>query len=297
MHIDVGFESVEKILHIADVHIRNYKRHKEYRQVFRKLYKEAKLLPKNSLIYVAGDIVHTKTDISPELVQIVSEFLNKLANIRPTVVIAGNHDANLNNKSRLDSLTPIIENLSNENLHYLRNSGIYSIADVDFIVYSVLDDSESWPNAKDSKSKNRIGVFHGAVNNSKTDAGYTVRDENLPLKTFDGCHMVMLGDIHKYQHLNKAETVTYAGSLIQQNFGESFENHGYVIWDVATRKSTFFNIVNDYGYYTLRVKDGILPNIDDIPKYPRLRFITENTTQAQIKEMLIEIRKKCRVHE
>ena len=76
MHIDVGFEQTEKILHVADIHIRNYKRHKEYRQVFRKLYKEAKSLPKNSLIYLAGDIVHTKTDISPELVQIVSEFLN-----------------------------------------------------------------------------------------------------------------------------------------------------------------------------------------------------------------------------
>ncbi len=297
MRIDIEFDNVEKILHIADVHIRNYKRHKEYRQVFRKLYKEAKKLPEKSLIYVAGDIVHTKTDISPELVQIVSEFLNKLANIRPTIVIAGNHDANLNNKSRLDSLSPIIENLSNNNLHYLRDSGIYSIADIDFIVYSVLDEIDSWPSAKDSKAKTRIGLFHGAVNNSKTDAGYTVRDENLPLKTFDGCHMVMLGDIHKYQHLNKAETVTYAGSLIQQNFGESFENHGYVIWDIATRKSTFFNIVNDYGYYTLRVKDGILPNIDDIPKYPRLRFITENTTQAQIKEMLIEIRKRCKVHD
>jgi len=297
MHTNIGFDNVEKILHIADVHIRNYKRHKEYRQVFRKLYKEAKQLPKNSLIYLAGDIVHTKTDISPELVQIVSEFLNKLANIRPTVVIAGNHDANLNNSSRLDSLTPIIENLANENLFYLRDSGIYSIADVDFIVYSVLNDSDTWPNAKDSKSKNRIGVFHGAVNNSKTDAGYTVRDENLPLKTFDGCHMVMLGDIHKYQYLNKSETVAYAGSLIQQNFGETFENHGYLIWDVKTRKSEFFNIHNDYGYYTLRIKDGILPNIDDIPKYPRLRFITENTTQAQIKELLVEIRKKCKVHD
>ena len=139
MHTNIGFDSVDKILHIADVHIRNYKRHKEYRQVFRKLYKEAKQLPKNSLIYLAGDIVHTKTDISPELVQIVSEFLNKLANIRPTVVIAGNHDANLNNSSRLDSLTPIIDNLANENLFYLRDSGIYSIADVDFIVYSVLN--------------------------------------------------------------------------------------------------------------------------------------------------------------
>tara|TARA_B110000858_G_scaffold192597_2_gene243591 strand:- start:733 stop:3132 length:2400 start_codon:yes stop_codon:yes gene_type:complete len=38
---------------------------------------------------------------------------------------------------------------------------------------------------------------------------------------------------------------------------------------------------------------GLLPNIDDIPKYPRLRFITENTTQAQVKEALIEIRKTC----
>jgi len=165
MQYSVDFDSVEKILHIADVHIRNYKRHKEYRQVFRKLYKEAKALPKNSLIYVAGDIVHTKTDISPELVQIVSEFLNKLANIRPTVIIAGNHDANLNNSSRLDSLSPIVDNLSNENLFYLRNSGIYTIADVDFIVYSVLDNTDKWPNAKDSKSKNRIGLFHGAVDN------------------------------------------------------------------------------------------------------------------------------------
>jgi len=297
MHIDIGFKTVEKILHIADVHIRNYKRHKEYKQVFRKLYKEAKQLPKNSLIYVAGDIVHTKTDISPELVQIVSEFLNRLANIRPTVVIAGNHDANLNNPSRLDALSPIIDNLANENLFYLRDSGIYSIADVDFIVYSILDKPEQWPNAKDSKSKNRIGVFHGAVNNSKTDAGYTVRDENLPLKTFDGCHMVMLGDIHKFQYLNKGETIAYAGSLIQQNFGETFENHGYVIWDIETRNSEFFNIHNDYGYYTLRVKDGIMPNISNIPKYPRLRFITENTTQAQIKELLIDIRKKCSVHD
>ena len=256
MQVDLGFDKVEKILHVADVHIRNYKRHKEYKQVFRKLYKAARTLPKNSLIYVAGDIVHTKTDISPELVSMVSEFLNNLAKIRPTVIIAGNHDANLNNPNRMDSLTPIVENLNNDNLYYLRDSGIYTFADVDFVVYSVLQETSTWPNAKDSKSKNRIGLFHGAVNNSKTDAGYTVRDENLPLKTFDGCHMVMLGDIHKYQHLNKAETVTYAGSLIQQNFGESFENHGYVVWDIEKRKAEFFNIVNDYGYYTIRMKDG-----------------------------------------
>ena len=43
MQIDIGLEKVEKILHVADIHIRNFKRHKEYRQVFRKLYKDANL--------------------------------------------------------------------------------------------------------------------------------------------------------------------------------------------------------------------------------------------------------------
>ena len=38
--IDIGFDNIDTIIHIADVHIRNLKRHKEYRQVFRKLYKD-----------------------------------------------------------------------------------------------------------------------------------------------------------------------------------------------------------------------------------------------------------------
>ena len=36
--IEVGFDKITKIAHIADVHIRNVKRHKEYKKVFTKLY-------------------------------------------------------------------------------------------------------------------------------------------------------------------------------------------------------------------------------------------------------------------
>ena len=35
--IKVGIEKVNKVYHIADVHIRNLKRHKEYRDVFSQL--------------------------------------------------------------------------------------------------------------------------------------------------------------------------------------------------------------------------------------------------------------------
>ena len=68
--IEVGFDKVTKIAHIADVHIRNVKRHKEYKKVFTKLYKDLKAtLPKQGgLIYLAGDIVHAKTEMSPELI-------------------------------------------------------------------------------------------------------------------------------------------------------------------------------------------------------------------------------------
>ena len=95
--VDIGFKNIKCIAHIADVHIRNLRRHKEYKQVFRKLYKDLKdNLPENSLIYLAGDIAHAKTEMSPELIEMTSELFTKLSKIAPTILIAGNHDCNLN---------------------------------------------------------------------------------------------------------------------------------------------------------------------------------------------------------
>ena len=69
-----------KIAHLADVHIKNLKYHYEYRHVFNQLYA---ILRKNEVdyIYIGGDIAHTKTQISPEFVQLCSEFFTNLANI------------------------------------------------------------------------------------------------------------------------------------------------------------------------------------------------------------------------
>ncbi len=56
---------VDTIIHIADVHIRNLKRHEEYRSVFEKVYDVCRKKVeenKNTIIYLAGDIVHAKTD-------------------------------------------------------------------------------------------------------------------------------------------------------------------------------------------------------------------------------------------
>ena len=292
--IDVGFDKLEKVLHVADIHIRNYQRHKEYREVFKRLYSAARELPTNSIIYVAGDIVHNKTDISPELIEVTSEFLKSLADIRHTILITGNHDTNLNNISRLDALSPMIDNLNHPQLHYLKDSDVYEIGNAHFTVFSIFDNPATFIKANSFEAETKIALFHGPVKSSKTDIGYEVTGDEYTEDLFDGYDLGLLGDIHKRQYVDKNKTICYPGSLIQQNFGESFSNHGYAIWDIKTRKPKFTNVPNNYGFYTVDVKDGCIPNIDDIPKCPRVRIRTINTTEAEVKSVIKEIKKKCR---
>ena len=288
---------VEKIYHLADLHIRNLKRHTEYREVFQKFLNNVdKDNIENAVIYLAGDIAHAKTEMSPELVREISWFLTECANRKHTFLITGNHDCNLNNNYRLDVLTPIVENLENERIHYLRDTGVYPFHNITFVVYSILDNQENWPKGELVEGENTICLFHGPVNDSTTDIGYTVSSNSFTTEMFDGFDMVMLGDIHKRQTLGRS-TIAYAGSMIQQNHGESLEKHGYLLWDVESRTFEEFEIPNDYGFYTLDVDNGIVPIVTNMPKKPRLRVRVSNTDPSQIKKVLTKIKKQYKVQE
>jgi len=288
---------VDKIYHLADLHIRNLKRHKEYREVFQKFLQNVdKDNIENSIIYLAGDIAHAKTEMSPELVREISWFLTECANRKHTFLITGNHDCNLNNNYRLDVLTPIVENLENDRIHYLRDTGVYPFHNITFVVYSILDKQENWPKGELVEGENTICLFHGPVNDSTTDIGYTVSSNSFTTEMFDGFDMVMLGDIHKRQTLGRP-TIAYAGSMIQQNHGESLEKHGYLLWDVDSRTFEEFEIPNDYGFYTLDVDNGIVPTVTNMPSKPRLRVRVSNTDPSRIKKVLTDIKKKYKVQE
>ena len=201
---------INKIYHIADVHIRNVKRHKEYRQVFRRLYSYIKKTKTdNDLIYVAGDIVHAKTDMSPELVDLTSEFFSNLADLLPTIVILGNHDCNLNNNYRLDALSPIVKAIKHQNLHYLKDNGVYDIQGVHFNVMAVDEKPAKYINAADIEGNYKIALHHGSVHNASTDAGFTLSNTHVTTDMFIGHDLVLLGDIHKPQYLDNEKTVVF----------------------------------------------------------------------------------------
>jgi DNA repair exonuclease SbcCD ATPase subunit len=288
---------VEKIYHLADLHIRNLKRHKEYREVFQKFLNNVdKDNIENSVIYLAGDIAHAKTEMSPELIREISWFLTECANRKHTFLITGNHDCNLNNNYRLDVLTPIVENLENDRIHYLKDTGVYPFHNITFVVYSILDNKENWPKAEVVEGENTICLFHGPVNLAQTDIGYTVSSNSFTTDMFEGFDMVMLGDIHKRQTLGSS-TIAYAGSMIQQNHGESLEKHGYLLWDVESRTFEEVDLPNDYGFYTLDVNNGVVPTVTNMPKKPRLRVRVSNTDPSQIKKALTKIKKQYKVQE
>ena len=294
-NVKVPFRKLKYIHHISDIQIRNLKRHKEYEEVFERTYEEVRKNKNNAVAYIGGDIAHSKTDMSPELVDQLSRLFKNLADICPTIIIAGNHDCNLNNRSRLDALTPIVDNLNHSNLHYLKDTGVYKCADTTFVVWDVWDTKKDYIKAKDVEGDTKIVLFHGTVDRCETDLGFRLPSD-VKITQFRGYDMGLLGDIHKRQHLNKKETISYCGSLVQQNHGEGLD-HGYLLWDVPKRKSTYIPIINDYGYYTLDIDNGVVPDVDDVPKKARLRVRVANTSATELKKALAIIHDKYGVVE
>ena len=293
--VKVPFRKLKHIHHISDIQIRNLKRHREYEEVFERTYEQVRKHKDNAVAYIGGDIAHSKTDMSPELVDQLSRLFKNLSDICPTIIIAGNHDCNLNNRSRLDVLTPIVNNLNHPNLHYLKDTGVYKCADVSFVVWDVWDDKKEYIKAKDVGGDTKVVLFHGTVDRCETDLGFRLPSD-VKITQFKGYDMALLGDIHKRQHLNKEETISYCGSLVQQNHGEGL-SHGYLLWDVPKRTSEYIEIPNDYGYYTLDIDNGILPNADDMPKKARLRVRVSNTSATELKKALAIVHDKYGIEE
>jgi len=298
--IKVGIEKVNKVYHIADVHIRNLKRHKEYRDVFSQLYGYIlSTMEENDIIYIAGDIVHAKTDMSPEVVDLTQEFFTRLADLLPTIVIPGNHDANLNNTSRLDALSPIVKALGHPNLFYLKDTGAWSLGNMTIVHQSVWDKSPGFPPAADYKGDVKVGVFHGPVDKIETEHGFAIENKNINVGNFKGYDMVMLGDIHKPNNsVQGVDTIRYAGSLIVQNHGEAkYPDHGILVWDVKTRTSKFVRIPNDYGYVTVDIEEGKIVSNTPIPQKPRMRVRVKDTKASELNKIIAELKKGRQVQE
>ena len=282
-----------KFAHIADTHIKNLKYHYEYKIVFEKLY-QALREEKVDYIIHCGDIAHTKTQLSPEFVELCSHFLSQLADIAPTYVILGNHDGNLKNSNRQDAITPIVEALDNPNLFLLKNSGEEDLdGSYSLNVLSVFD-RDNWVPPSD-RGKINIALYHGAISNSRTDLGWVMEHGEDDLSIFEGHDFAFLGDIHKTnQTLDHKGKIRYAGSTVQQNHGET-NDKGFLIWEIKDRDTftcTHHVLENPRPFITIELTPkGRLPKNTAVPPQARLRLVSNNNLSLDAMKKAVEIAK------
>jgi DNA repair exonuclease SbcCD nuclease subunit len=279
---------IKRIIHFSDLHIRLFKDHDLYRSILQTALKEWETLQPDRIVFT-GDLVHSKNQMTPELVEFVAWVLSECAKIAKTVVIIGNHDFLENNNTRLDALTPIIDSLKNDQITYLKNRGVYEDENVNWCVYSLMEHNIP-PDIPQNGNVN-IGLFHGPINGLKTDLGYSFGEESFDSGKFNGLQIVLCGDIHKRQVINtesiieidedlldeyikkgweivirmgkikikKQISIIQIGSTIQQNFGEKITKHGYGVYDIEKDEYDFVDLPNPKPFLAFRIN-----SIDDL---------------------------------
>jgi DNA repair exonuclease SbcCD nuclease subunit len=248
---------IKRLVHFSDLHVRLFKDHDLYRGILESALKEWKTLKPDRIVFT-GDLVHSKNQMTPELIEFVAWILTECANITKTIVIIGNHDFLESNNSRLDAITPIVDSLKNNNIVYLKNRGVYPDENINWCVYSLMDHNIP-PEITKSESTN-IGLFHGPVQGLTTDVGYKFED-GFDVSKFKGCDLVLCGDIHKRQvfDIPSGKKAYMVGSTIQQNFGEKLTKHGYGVYDVESDQYDFVDLPNPKPFLKFEIT-----SIDDL---------------------------------
>jgi DNA repair exonuclease SbcCD ATPase subunit len=311
MKLNSKLSKIKHIIHVSDIHIRLLKKHKEYRTIFKNLYNSIEQYDNtNTIVVITGDLVHNKTEMSPEMIDLVQEFITELSNRFEIVIIPGNHDINLNNPDRLDALSPIIKIIqrnSKNNIHYIKDSGYYCLANCGIKNYSVFENDIIIEDENFINQEYKIGLYHGIVQGSTSNSGIEFKNAKTTLADFDGNDIILLGDIHKFQTLQEYHTnndnekrpsVAYPSSLCQQNYGESENNHGYLLWNLENRNFDFIEIDNPYKYHTLHIANGeLITDTANISSNPHIRLIVDDniTEKSQIRDISSQLKSQYNV--
>lgn len=314
----------DTIYHLSDIHIRPLDRHEEFRQVFSRVNHELSQVQSGGVAVITGDIFDNKTSFRPETFQLCRDFLKMVSSHMPLIVIAGNHDMLESNVNRLDSITPVVDDIPN--LHYLKYSGLYHCpeASVCFSVSSLYDKAFITHDAISESVHHRDGyqylaLYHGTLSGAKTDSGYVAADDEneggeegaeaedgsgssrfRSIADFSGYDAVLLGDIHKHQVLKPRNgVIAYAGSLIQQNHGENMDGHGILKWarpEAGTGtewQCELMEIGNECGFVDIQCQDGEWINPEcTLPKHCYARLVIKNCTETQVAAIVATLKSR-----
>ena len=267
--------AITKIITCSDIHIPSLKGIDELKETLNIFIEKCKKIVKdeddatNVRIVVLGDIFHNKLAITNESILCAHWFFSELDKVCKTYVIIGNHDFLMDNMGRIDSLSPLFEIGSYNQVYFLDKelncqSGIYEDDNVAWCLYSSFSGFNT-PDIAVHKEMNKdkefvyVGLIHGDVNGAITTTN-RVTENGLDPGVFEGCDFVAAGHIHKRQEIKKnGVRIVYCSSIRQRDMGESINGHGFVVWDTADIEDIEYKYVDipnpNGGFYKFVVND------------------------------------------
>ena len=75
---------ISRLVHFSDLHIRLFKDHSLYRSILTNALSEWKSLKPDRIVFT-GDLVHSKNQMTPELIDFVAWFLTECSKITKTI--------------------------------------------------------------------------------------------------------------------------------------------------------------------------------------------------------------------
>lgn len=291
---------IKKIAHISDIHIRKLPtRNKEYEFVFNNLFKSLKEQNPDRIVIV-GDLVHNYLDLQGEQLILASKFLNKLAEIAPTIITRGNHDFRRKNSKRVDSVAAIVKTINNPNITYYNKTGFYTDDNIIWAVWHHGEKNNNPWKTKEGKKINAyndnndfttIDLFHDPINGCKSTTGFEMKKKSYyKISEFKGNNS-FLGDIHLQQSFNN-NTKAYAGSLIAQDFSEGDDQfHGYLLWELNDNLFQYKKIPvhNNWSFKNIKLTpftdfNDLDLEIENPTKFMKIRIIWGTLPSTRNKE-------------
>lgn len=273
------------IIHLSDIHIRPLERHIEYTQVFEKVYSYLETLKQaDTYVFLTGDILHNKDKILSETLIVLNDFIENLCSrVSFVYMIPGNHDAYKSN-DRLDALYGLTAIKKYPNFMFFNKSSMVLNEEKFNVVYNhfngeFFDFNSLVENGSLDTNKPSISLYHGLVSTNNDSIVFGKKSKNIC--DFENFNLALLGDLHNYHKLS--DRVGYAGSLIQQNFGEEVDK-GFIHWTLCKSavESKFIKVENESSFVNVFVDESLnLSIMENNALYSledhKLKFFRKNT--------------------
>ena len=75
---------IKKIIHFSDLHVRLFKDHDLYRQIIKDALEQWRNIAPDRIVFT-GDLVHSKNQMTPELVEFIAWVLTECSKIAKTI--------------------------------------------------------------------------------------------------------------------------------------------------------------------------------------------------------------------